>query len=100
MHQLDLEAWANSHCHKYEPETSLEAAKRARAFVGDHHRIILDALSDFGPSTGDEIASVTELDKPQIMRRMNELVRAGRVRDSGKRRNTPKGRPAAVWRLC
>ena len=96
MNQFALD-FERTHSHRSDPETSGTAARQARHFVGEHHRIILDALADYGPLTGDEIAEVTKLDKWQVMRRMSELKRLGRVVDSGERRATPKGRSSVVW---
>ena len=96
--QLDLD-FVHTHSHRSDPETSTAAAKQAQHFVGEHHRIILDALADYGPLTGDEIAGVTKLDKWQVMRRVSELRRAGQVQDSGERRLTPKGCGSVVWRI-
>ena len=97
--QLSLEDWVRTHSHRDDPETSAEAARRAVFLAGQHHRLILQALTDHGPMTGDEVANVTPLDKFQVMRRMKELCEVGRVEDSGDRRPTPKGRPSVVWKI-
>lgn len=45
----------------------------------------------------DEIVVALNRDKPTISARCNELKRLGKIVDSGKRRMTRSGRPAAVY---
>ena len=102
--QLDLVAWARTHARRGDPQTSHEAAMQAQPLAYQHQIKILRALLSHGPSTCDELATISEvgLDRHQIGRRMSEL--AGKnggsrlVEDSGLKRSTPTGRRAIVWR--
>ena len=80
-----------------DPPTSKAAGVAAREFLGDHERLILEALAA-GPGTKDEIATRCGLTEQQVARRMHGLARLGRVADTGTTRRTTSGRMATVWR--
>ena len=80
-----------------DPPTSKAAGVAAREFLGDHERLILEALAA-GPGTKDEIAARCGLTEHLVARRMNGLARLGRVADTGTTRSTASGRMATVWR--
>lgn len=81
-----------------DPETSKAAGLAAREFLGDHERLILEALAA-GPGTKDEIASrIGTLTEQQVARRMHGLQRAGKVEPTGMTRPSRSGRPERVWR--
>jgi response regulator of citrate/malate metabolism len=98
MMQLALNWTPTPKYHRHDPDTSRLAAKRLGGLAAVHHRIILDAChQELGGLTGEEIADRTGLSMVQVMRRMNELVRCGKVRDLGIRRANRSGRLAVVW---
>jgi len=95
MNQLAIEF----HARRTDPETSHEAAKRAKEFAGEHHRKILNFLAlDRQGSTIYGIADYTKIDHVAIARRMGELERAGKVYTKGERPG-PTGRMCRVWWL-
>lgn len=70
-----------------DPETSQRAATMAttrRASIKDH---ILIELAVHGGCTGEEIANRTTLRLNSITPRFAELIRAGKIKDSGTTRN-------------
>lgn len=75
----------------------------AAASIGKHAEIqraaVLEAIVQSGPNgvTDAEIETITYLRAQSVSPRRGELVTIGEVVDSGRRRNTPRGRPAAVW---
>ena len=79
-------------------QTSCDAGRNARTFVGDHERRILEALAA-GPGTKDEIATRCGLSEQQVVRRIARLRRIGRVVSTGETRRTPSGCRAEVWRV-
>ena len=80
-----------------DPPTSKAAGVAAREFLGEHERLILEALAA-GPGTKDDIASRCGLSEQQVARRMHGLARLGRVADTGTTRRTASGRMGTVWR--
>ncbi len=101
--------FAHTHAHAHDPDTSHDAARRARRLVAQHKFIILNTLRLAAvhwldhplPSglTSNEIAQLCELDYLQVARRIKDLKDDGKVEDSGQRRASPGGRKASVWRL-
>ena len=81
-------------------DTSKAAANDMRPKKALLHRIVLDALRDFGDMTTHEICSVTSKDYDAIQPRTSELREIGKISDSGIRRRTPKGKASIVWRLA
>lgn len=79
--QVDLPLWTAAR--RSDPETSRQAAARARAFAGKHHRMILAAL-EAGPAGKTEIGRRCGLTEQQVARRMHELRRAGLVERTGR----------------
>lgn len=79
-------------------QTSRDAGRNARTFIGDHERRILEALAAV-PGTKDEIAERCGLTEQQVVRRRAGLLRHGLVVLTGERRRTPSGNMAEVWRL-
>lgn len=76
--------------------TSHAAADAASEFEHEHERLILEALAA-GPGTKDEIAARCGLMEQQVIRRMAQLERTGRVADTGMTRPTASRRNATVW---
>ena len=94
MGQLPLDYEPPSH--RDDPQTSRDAAQRAKPRIGGHARAVLTLLNTFGPMTGEQIAGhalyvVTGIDeKPlfsrdygtrlyQVRRRLSDLRRHGLV---------------------
>lgn len=82
-----------------DPDTSKAAGERAREFLGDHERRILEALAA-GPGTKDELAHRCGLSEQQVARRMAGMKRRGLVVDTGERRASASGCAERVWRLA
>jgi hypothetical protein len=82
--------------------TSLEAAHQAResGLAERGRELVWAALSGAGASglTDEQIAQVTRLNPSTARPRRIELLRAGRIIDSGTRL-TASGRKAVVWMI-
>ena len=86
--------------HRHAPHgTSEVAARMVRHRTPNQRARVLAAIRAAGPSglTDDEGERQTGLRPQSYTPRRGELVAAGLVRDSGKRRPTASGCPAAVW---
>lgn len=83
------------------PDTERNAAALVAPRSGHARRKVLDALAVRHPNglTDYEIANVTGLRLYTAAPRRTELVSQGWVMDSGRRRPTDSGTPAAVWVL-
>lgn len=79
-----------------DPQTSHDAGEAAREFLGEHERLILEALAA-GPGTKDEIAGRCGLTEQQVARRMAGMKRRGLVMDTGERRASASGCAERVW---
>lgn len=78
------------------PETSQAAAVLRRKKVeADRAAIVARLLRD--PMTDEELQKDLGLPPNTERPRRNELVRQGKVHDSGARRKTETGRNAIVW---
>lgn len=81
--------------------TSL-SAKRSFDLSGDkidHHRRILASLEFLKEGTFQEIANVCCLTYNQVGRRVSELVKENKVKDSGHFGISPSGKKAIKWEL-
>lgn len=89
--------------------TSLQAARSLR--TKDITRVqaaICEVLGMFGPATDEDIAwAYVRSFRPRpnaspssLRTRRSELVRAGKVRDSGRRGKTASGRSCVIWELA
>jgi len=58
----------------------------------------LEALAH-GPSTADEAAAYSDVSPFAMRPRFTELLKAGKIEDTGKRRTSSNGKTSAVWRL-
>ena len=81
-----------------DPDTSRAAAAMPgrntdRDRVLEVHRAAPDGLTDF------ELAAVMGRQQTSVGKRRGELVSAGLIRDSGRRRPAPSGAKAIVWVL-
>lgn len=82
------------------PETSHIAASEVEPRTGTQRRRVLDYLREVGEfgATDSEIQAALRMDGNTERPRRIELVAAGRVVDSQKRR-VVDGRPAIVWEV-
>ena len=85
--------------HNAPPGTSGAAAGRIASHAKDLRARVLAYIVGQGPhgSTDDEGEAVLGIKPQTYTPRRGELVNLGLVVDSGRRRNTASGRPAAVW---
>lgn len=85
--------------HTAPPGTSDLAARRIAAHAGSLRALVLLHITTCGEhgATDDEGEIALDIRPQTYTPRRRELVRLGLVVDSGKRRPTLTGRPAAVW---
>lgn len=77
--------------------TSIEAAIHARQFKGQQHRRIMDHLRTcVDGATREEIAIATGVSIQSCCARMVELIRAGFIVETDRKRKTSTGRNAVV----
>lgn len=96
-HQLSL--WERNHARRSDPDTSREAARRARSLAGQHAAQILAVLRQGGNQTCTEIAVASGLTAVQVARRMHELVDAGEVVVADGHGLTASGRPSRCFSI-
>jgi predicted Rossmann fold nucleotide-binding protein DprA/Smf involved in DNA uptake len=94
MNQLEID-WTRR-VRLTDPDTSVQAAKRAKSLSSDHAIKILAALQQ-GAGTFYEIADRSGLRPDQVWRRLGELERQGLARTIGEPRPGPSGRFCRVW---
>jgi len=94
-----MSEFAKTHARSDNIDTSHIAAERAET-MADRQRIkIFQALAACGPQTSDEIAIRVGLLTHQVIKRVSDLRNDGVIIDTGERKRTRTGRPAAVWKL-
>jgi hypothetical protein len=82
-----------------DPVTSRLAAKTARGHAETNRALALEVLrSHPGGLTDFELAEITGFQQTSIGKRRGELRDAGLVVNSGRRRRTPSGSEAIVWK--
>ena len=91
--------FTREHAHTDDIDTSHIAASRAESMAERHREMVLDCLEDHGPLASEEIAVRIGLSSLQVMKRISDLRNDGVVIDSGERKPTRAGRPAAVWKI-
>jgi hypothetical protein len=97
--ELDLFEEGSAMFRGSDPDTSVQAAWAASLKSGTARRIALQALVDSEDGLTDfELADITGYQQNSIGKRRTELRDMGIVVDSGKRRKTPSGSSAIVWR--
>ncbi|MCC6321080.1 MAG: hypothetical protein IT438_06535 [Phycisphaerales bacterium] len=81
------------------PGTSEVAARRIAGHAAAQRAAVLAVIVKSGAfgATDAEIESVTGIRAQSVSPRRGELHKLGLIVDSGRRRPTPRGRPAAVW---
>ena len=80
-------------------DTSKQAAKLIRDFAGSQQDRVLRFIQNMGErgATDQEIELGTGLPGNSVRPRRTRLVELGKIKDSGRVRNTSAGRPASVW---
>lgn len=98
MGQMGWEMDAERRSRKTDPPTSRFGPLR-QASVSELQQKILDTLKIGGPQSDNELVASLEMwgSPSGIRTRRAELVKQGKVRDSGKRKRTGSGRNAIVW---
>jgi predicted Rossmann fold nucleotide-binding protein DprA/Smf involved in DNA uptake len=81
-----------------DPQTSHDAAASVKAFAGEHHAAILEALSH-GPAGTSGIAARCGLLAHQVNKRINELAKAGRIVQTGRVVASSSGRGEREWQI-
>jgi hypothetical protein len=84
----------------YQPHsgTSRQAAEEMRSTAVTDRAAVLNLLSrKMGGLTDEEIQRTLRLNPSTERPRRIELVREGKIRDSGRTRKTASGRAATVW---
>jgi len=79
-----------------DPVTSKAAAATVKAFAGEHHAAILEALSH-GPAGASGIAARCGLLPHQIGKRIAELAKAGKIVETGRVVTSASGRGEREW---
>lgn len=79
--------------------TSDAAARRIAGYAAKQRTDVLAVIVKAGAlgATDAEIETATGIRAQSVSPRRGELCKLGMIVDSGRRRPTPRGRPAAVW---
>ena len=80
-----------------DPETSKDAARSMQKGAAAQRDRIVNALKLLGPMNYWELDDMLRWQHPTAARRMRELIRAGRVIDTGRTSPTGTGRGATVY---
>jgi hypothetical protein len=80
-----------------DPFTSFEAAESIKESISQHHQIILNCLSKYGPLGKDGISMCTNLDSNQVARRLNEMKVLRLIQLTGKIVKSNSGRNEREW---
>lgn len=91
--------FARKHARATDIDTSHASAEQAESMATRHKAMVYAALHRHGPLASEQIATMTDLDALQVMKRVSDLRNEGAVIDSGERRATRTGRMAAVWKI-
>ena len=84
-----------------DPATSHTAASMAKRLIKHHHEQIVGALDSNGAMGCDAIAwAWGGASGHQVGKRMNELLKAGRVELTGRTVTSFSGRPQREWRIA
>jgi predicted transcriptional regulator len=81
-----------------DPVTSYEAADAAKDLASKHFSIIVDCLKAHGALGKDGIARHSGLDKSQVSRRLNELLKLGLIELTGIKVKSDSGLNEREWR--
>lgn len=84
-----------------DPPQSKEAAHAAAPKLGAVQAELEAVVRKYPNRTVNELAAASGIRDPRRYgRRTNELVKAGRIRESGVRKCSMTGRNAATWVVC
>ena len=102
VRRLEVERYgelASPVARRSDPETSHQAAARARGKAETNRALALRTLQDAGTQglTDFELAESTGIPQTSIGVRRHELVGMGLVVKTSRRRLSPSGCPAIVW---
>jgi predicted Rossmann fold nucleotide-binding protein DprA/Smf involved in DNA uptake len=78
--------------------TSKAAAKAIEPHMGRMEQRVFDSIRA-RPKTAREVEEQLGMRAASVTARIRELVLAGRIEDSGEKRDTGSGRKAIVWRV-
>jgi hypothetical protein len=81
-----------------DPVTSYEAADAAKDLASKHFSIIVDCLKAHGALGKDGIATHSGLDRNQVSRRLNELLKLGLIELTGNKVKSDSGLNEREWR--
>jgi predicted transcriptional regulator len=81
-----------------DPVTSYEAADAAKDLASKHFNIIVDCLKAHGALGKDGIARHSGLDRNQVSRRLNELLKIGLIELTGNKVKSDSGLNEREWR--
>ena len=81
-----------------DPVTSYEAADAAKDLASKHFSIIVDCLKAHGALGKDGIARHSGLDRNQVSRRLNELLKLGLIELTGIKVKSDSGLNEREWR--
>jgi predicted transcriptional regulator len=81
-----------------DPVTSYEAADAAKDLATKHFIIIVDCLKAHGALGKDGIARHSGLDRNQVSRRLNELLKLGLIELTGNKVKSDSGLNEREWR--
>jgi predicted transcriptional regulator len=81
-----------------DPITSYEAADAAKDLASKHFIIIVDCLKAHGALGKDGIARHSGLDRNQVSRRLNELLKLGLIELTGIKVKSDSGLNEREWR--
>ena len=81
-----------------DPVTSYEAADAAKDLASKHFDIIVDCLKAHGALGKDGIARHSGLDRNQVSRRLNELLKLGLIELTGIKVKSDSGLNEREWR--
>jgi predicted transcriptional regulator len=82
-----------------DPVTSYEAADAAKDLASKHFIIIVDCLKAHGALGKDGIARHSGLDRNQVSRRLNELLKLGLIELTGIKVKSDSGLNEREWRV-
>ena len=84
---------------KDDPETSHQAAESIKPVANKHYKIIHECLEEHGALGKDGIAHHTNLDSNQVARRLNEMLKIGLIKLTGKTVKSNSGREEREWTI-
>jgi predicted ArsR family transcriptional regulator len=91
--------FARTHAPADAIDTSQVSAARAETMAQRQAAAIYACLKVYGAQTSDQIAQHVGLLPHQVIKRVSDLRNANAIVDTGERRRTRTGRPAAVWKI-